>query len=294
MASPLNHDLGWDERFVVKGTIGPNRTKDDGLRHWVHWVKTDNPRSLYDPVIGYRRQAEWDDHGEAYPLAHEGPDLWISVKLPDGIYRVSLYFFNKDGHDGMNRCRDYLVQLKRHAEDWRQAELSPTLASSRVHNFWGGVYPKFIIAGPGRYSFKIAKNGSFNTFCGAVFIDRLRGAEEWWDQRHLPFMENVIYRPPSEQTESRAELTELGQNALALWTTLNESLEWQTGSQFVWRERILSYRAAIGGKAPDSMLKNWRWTLPIWNVDDRQEFNTVMRRAWEERLKIDKRSNSMK
>ncbi|MDR2641718.1 MAG: hypothetical protein LBC74_02870, partial [Planctomycetaceae bacterium] len=39
------------------------REKDDVIRRWIHWAKTDNPKTLYDPYYGYRRQAEWDDHG---------------------------------------------------------------------------------------------------------------------------------------------------------------------------------------------------------------------------------------
>jgi hypothetical protein len=88
MASPFDHACGWDPRFFVKGMIGPNRTKDDGIRRWVHWAKTDNPRCMYTPIAECRRQSEWDDHGEAYPIAHEGPDLWIVITVPEGVYRI--------------------------------------------------------------------------------------------------------------------------------------------------------------------------------------------------------------
>ncbi|MCX7049558.1 MAG: hypothetical protein NTX50_29245, partial [Candidatus Sumerlaeota bacterium] len=101
----------------VIGNIGPNAPVNDSLRHWIHWSTTDNPRTLYIPSVGVRRQAEWDDHGEAYPRSHEGPDLWLLVKTTERVNRFSLYFFNKDGHQGENRCRDYQIKIYPHTED---------------------------------------------------------------------------------------------------------------------------------------------------------------------------------
>lgn len=68
----------------------------------------------YSPWSKPRRQAEWDDHGEAYSRTHEGPDLYCTLKVPAVIFFLSLYDFNKDGHDGANRCRDYVVSVRPH------------------------------------------------------------------------------------------------------------------------------------------------------------------------------------
>ena len=62
-----------------------------------------------------RRQAEWDDHGEAYSMALDGPDVYCTLKIPAGQFYLSLYDFNKDGHDGNNRFRDYRVSIRPHA-----------------------------------------------------------------------------------------------------------------------------------------------------------------------------------
>ncbi|MDR1484392.1 MAG: hypothetical protein LBT09_06175, partial [Planctomycetaceae bacterium] len=98
--------------YTANSFIGPNATSDDTIRRWVHWIKTDNPKVLWDPFSGYRRQAEWDDHGEAYPLTKDGPDVWYLLEIKhDGIFQHGLYFFNKDGHDGANRIRDYILLL---------------------------------------------------------------------------------------------------------------------------------------------------------------------------------------
>ena len=97
-ASPFNHVISFSRDFGVEGMIGPHHDPGDALRLWGSWPVTDNPKSLYTPVCGFRRQADWDDHGEAYSTSYEGPDIWVALTLPEGFYRVSLYFFNKDAH----------------------------------------------------------------------------------------------------------------------------------------------------------------------------------------------------
>ena len=96
-ASPFNHVISFAQDYGVEGMIGPHHGPHDALRLWGSWPITDNPKSLYTPVCGFRRQADWDDHGEAYSASFEGPDIWVALTLPEGFYRVSLYFFNKDG-----------------------------------------------------------------------------------------------------------------------------------------------------------------------------------------------------
>ncbi len=79
--SPFDHNIQEVSPFDVQGHIGPHHLVGDSLRRWVSWVETDNPKSLYDPIPGYRRQAEWDDHGETYDPAKEGPDVWCRRAL---------------------------------------------------------------------------------------------------------------------------------------------------------------------------------------------------------------------
>ncbi len=83
-AAPFDqHFASADNRISVHPFIGLHKTKDDSLRRWVHWLKTDNPKVMYSPLNGYRRQAEWDDHAEAYPMTHNGPDLWYLLEIKD-------------------------------------------------------------------------------------------------------------------------------------------------------------------------------------------------------------------
>jgi hypothetical protein len=167
---------------------------DDGVRYWIHWARTDNPKCLQVPERfgGGRRQASWDDHGEAYPFDWEGPhlylDLGVSEDLRDhpGMYVLSLYFMNKDGHKGNNRFRDYLITIKRMIGDdpaaekppgWEKAfDRLPVLAQARVHDFRGGVYKRFLIR-EGAYTIKIDKMGSYNTILSGVFVDKIAGQD---------------------------------------------------------------------------------------------------------------------
>lgn len=165
-----NQPISSDREYDIAGILGPNYKGFDALRHWVHWVKTDNPRSIYNPAEALRRQAEWDDHGESYPAAMDGPDVWSVVKVPKGTHRISLYFFNKDGHERNNRFRDYLLEVRCYKarlagklmfnhqipflvglpRDIRSRELTnaipeTVLARARVRDFWGGVYKTFAV-----------------------------------------------------------------------------------------------------------------------------------------------------
>ena len=292
--APLDHEIQAVAPFVATPEIGPHHGKDDGLRHWVHWAKTDNPRCLYDPIPGYRRQAEWDDHGEGYSNAEEGPDIWISVDVPEGVHRVSLYFMNKDGHDGANRYRDYLVELRQYAPSTELAEQMPVIAHTRVRDFWGGVYQNFAVAGPGKFWLKVAKNNSLNTIVSSVFIDQLTGPKQPNDGGRLAWMGAVRYDMPelsSSHKLSSAPLTILPPQSSAtsetdekqlsaarhLWAALDASqAHFKSSVTVQWPYRLFAYRTALACGAPEAMLAAWRWKLDLWTPADRKRFEDTM------------------
>lgn len=226
ISAPFNRVFSSDIRLYpdIIGQIGPHHSDDDSLRHW---LQSEDARVLYDPMIGHRREAEWDDHAEAYANTFEGPDLWISIGVPSGAHRVSCYFFNKDGHEGANRLRDYGVELRAvrealppwpetpeagpdfaarfkqvFADYWAKryqivarADAETPLAQARVRDFWGGAYKSFLVRGPSKYWIKVAKNNSFNTILQAVFIDRLADSTSW-DGKAMGLMGGVRINPP--------------------------------------------------------------------------------------------------
>jgi hypothetical protein len=92
--------------------IGRNGAQGDYLRYYVTWIHSDDPRVAQNVIHAGRKQAEWDDHGETKPMTIAGPNVYCTVRPPRGRYILSCYFFNKDGHLGPNRWRDFVVQVK--------------------------------------------------------------------------------------------------------------------------------------------------------------------------------------
>ena len=180
---------GYDAAFIqCHGAIAaPKNRPHDQIRRWVHWIRTENPRSLQNPSDGGRKQAEWDDHGETFPRTLEGPDLYGVVVCPPGRYTVALYFMNKDGHTDANRCRDYEITVQTTAlprdalariddsgtggDQWFGSAAST--AHGRVRDFAGGVYKRFYVntGSTGAIVFRIARQGSLNTILSGIFLD---------------------------------------------------------------------------------------------------------------------------
>ena len=272
MDAPLDHTVSYGTHYQIFGNIGPNGRTGERLRRWCHRVRWDDPRVLYNPHVGYRRQADWDDHAEAYPMTHEGPDVWVGVEVPEGIHRVTLYFFNKDGHSGHNRYRDYLLELKGYAPTPAAAEKKPTLAAARVKNFWGGVHKSFAVQGPGKYLVKVGCNDSFNTITQAVFCDQLTGPAWPHEQAGLPWMGGVPYAPPAEPA-----LPINAADVLTAAVALEQGLVNRGDRMDLQRQRhLLAYRAAQRPAGPPDLLANWAWRLRLWDQPARQEFQEKM------------------
>jgi streptogramin lyase len=175
-ASPMDLSVYHsDLTYYVYPFVGSNHKPNEDVRNWVHWIMTDNPKVLWNPYACSRRQSEWDDHGEAYPMTFDGPDLWYLLEIKhEGVFKIGMYFFNKDGHNGNNRFRDYVIEFyksprvrvwqNRHAERKIFSDMSESvarrdvlLAKNRIRDFWGGVHKQFVVKGPGNYLVKIRK-----------------------------------------------------------------------------------------------------------------------------------------
>ena len=275
----MDHLITCTDAYSVEGIMGNHHKPNDGMRWWTTWMQTDNPKSLYTPVSGVRRQSEWDDHGEDYPQTFTGPDLWVRVQLAVGdVHRISLYFMNKDGHDGENRYRDYLIEVKPYRKTLESADAAPTLASARVHDFWGGVYEQFAVKSPGDYYIKVSKNYSHNTILSAVLIDNLTGQQTFTDTEPLAYMNQVRYEaPPAEMLSGKNPAVAA---AKTLWDTLDGSYNFVGGIDTQTADRLGCYRAVQSAGNQPSLLANWQWHLPLWTPDQRQQFAATMSRSF--------------
>ena len=304
MTAPLDHRVVNDLSYTVEGRIGPHPYQDgksyaeQNLRHWTHRERWDDPRVLYNPLIGYRRQADVDDNGEEYPLFYEGPDVWMGVRVPPGVHRCALYFFNKDGQQLFNRLRDFEIEVKRGHEDLLQSEAEPALARARVRDFWGGVYKVFTLDGGatgGDYFFWIRKDTSFDTILQGVFLDKLSGPPTQWEERRDVFLGQTRFEAPtSEQrrvleavalTATKDKDATLLEAALDVWQALDDASDRRDFEAWQSMGRVQAYRAALAacGQHPSgqALLRSWRWTLPLWPAEDRDQFDKAMKMGWD-------------
>ena len=289
MRAPLNHYVTLNPEYEVGGTLGTHFRGDDSLRHWVHWVKTDNANTLYNPVIGYRRQAEWDDHGEEYPFEFEGPDMWAKVKIPEGTHRLSLYFFNKDGIYGHNRARDYALEIRagkgtdgKTIETAKDADGAPTLVRSRVRDFWNGVYKRFIVRGPSTYWVKFGRDGSYNTIVSSVMLDKIVGPRTQ-NETQLAYMGRYTFAAPDWAVMSYegapAAQSAIVAKARAWEWKIDAATTRDGGVPLTDGLRTLALRALMAqpkNTMPPQLLERWRWKSAHWNKRDRTFWNKAM------------------
>jgi hypothetical protein len=192
---------GWDVMYDAR--MGLNHGSGDSMRSWIQWLATkDNrclemsPTYLHSRVLQKlttwdvnRRESEWNDNGGAYPMTMDGPHLYCSLSIPAGLFYLSLYDMNKDGHEGNNRFRDYQVYIRPHPGrtsldehhgnttvmrsfyDIVEFDQKQELAHARIQDFWGGVYKRFLVRGPTKLTVQINRNDSFNTMLSGVMLD---------------------------------------------------------------------------------------------------------------------------
>ncbi len=246
------------------------------VAYYVAWYHSPLLRTLYFPQATQRIEAEWNDAGGRYPRLYDGPDMWLRVKIPAGLYRLSFYFHNKDNHNGENDLRDYVVQV--YPKDSSPAVAWATqrpLAQGRVMQFWGGMYISFVLKGPGAYQVRLKRNyGHWMTVAG-MFLDRLSGPKGLAGYTNLDGLPLKNYRPASFAPTAAIAATP----AWRLWQLLNQrrsysrsDLAWQ------WPGRVLAYRYAQAHHFPRNLLAHWRWRLCLWTPADRQAFNHAIGR----------------
>ncbi len=167
---------GNDVRFYQRGWI-----RHQSLRVPILYLKMLRGMGFATSFPTGRNEAQLDDHGEAYPMSWQGPDLYICLNIPSGAFVLSLYFLNKDGHDGWNRNRDYVVSMIPVSVGYHfDSELCPNTTplaamrgedQSRVVNFWVGVWKRFLVRGPMKLAIRVDKNYSLNTTLDGVSLD---------------------------------------------------------------------------------------------------------------------------
>jgi hypothetical protein len=280
--SPYDQQLIWDNLYHFSREIGPNHpNQQEALRGWLASVDTPDVRSLYNPIEGTRRQHIWDDHGESYPTALDGPDIRVTLSVPKGTHRVSCYLCPFQGHEHAisKEFRDLIVDVSKESVG---GKTSQPLARARVEHFYGGVYKQFVVQGPGTFRFEFHKNYSYNTVISGIFVDRLIGESTRFDALPLAWLGGISYDPPIIEEIPHEGLAS---DALTLWSLASDSLPKRDDSYFTFG-RILALRTAISAQAPRSLIKNWRWKACLWTKADRREFRKTMDEGWDAAIKM--------
>jgi hypothetical protein len=300
--APMDHFYSNLTYVDINGFIGINAKRDDTIRRWVNDIYTDNPKTLYSPLNGYRRQAEWDDHGETYPITQDGPGMWSFIKIePKGTFLVDMYFFNKDGHNGNNRLRDYTIEVYNTTENWKNfndrhklailgekfVRENKPLLKTRVRDFWGGIHKSFYVKGETNYLVRINRNYSFNTIVSSFTVDRISGNLMVTEKNGLlPGTMSIIKYSPIEIPDEF--ISPLAVEAAELWNKTNEVQDRLNGYTLQRRMRITALRAAIEASPKDTPIEHYdvalektlRWRLNQWNPEMRKEFQETMEKAW--------------
>lgn len=289
-AAPSNVSFSFGESaqsedIGINAMLGPNRRKQDTLRHWLEKSNEDsNPNILWNPDAGTRTEAEWDDHGETYPQTQDGPDIWLVVKVPRGLWQLSLYFYNPNAHKGKNGYRDYLIEIRAYtgAEQLRKgnienitaAELKKEVISrTRVFDFGGsGCWKNFALTQPGTYLVRICRNGSFNTIVNGVFLSDLSISPDQYRHAHNQAM------PPPCTSFSNLTTASLPQQPLKLWSVAwKNRLITPTLSQRALRLALFSLSSST---PPAALYNRWQHLTHIHTAKEESLYNKSLLDAW--------------
>jgi hypothetical protein len=241
---------------------------------------------LWDPVIGARRESEWDDHGETYSPFQEGPDIWVNFTVPAGVHRLTGYFVNYNGEAGVTRYRDYIVDILPYCANTNDALALAPLASARIRENWGGEYQSFLICGSGRFYMHIRRNNSFNTMVSSVMIDKVLGPPTPLEGVQCTYCASTKYgdwiKPPPcvTQDDKAPQGTELLRK---VWSDLTTASAKRFADGEIVADRIRCYRALVAKahRATDArpfapLLAWWRRSLPMQTDEDRDKFVPAM------------------
>jgi hypothetical protein len=233
-------------------------------------------RDLYDPTAGIRHDVERTNTANADPNKDQ-PEMWIRIKVPDGIQCLSFYFLNNLAHtSAVDKFDDYDLQILANDPNPGKIPFNAPLARARVSDFWGGVYKQFLICGPATYFVRIHPNQCSTVNLSGLFIDHLTG-DMPDNPGQLPGFDKVQYVMPNEPDNINAG--PLGEAAIDLWNQLDGAFTLRGAVALQMPFRIWSYRAAVASNVPAALLERWRWDIGIWTPDDRRKFDDAVKAA---------------
>ncbi|MBM4044415.1 MAG: hypothetical protein FJ279_04815, partial [Planctomycetes bacterium] len=165
----------YGQRSYVFFALGENRaavTRGDPLLTRVYTGRPDREpqvwrsrgdweldgRVLRNPLTGRRMPGVINDWVSDAKLGR-GPNLFLDVSIPDGLFVLSLYFFEVD----WIQYRAYTLTV--------QAPDGKVLATTPVEDFYEGKYKRLAVSGPTKLTLHLRRQMSTNALVSAAFLD---------------------------------------------------------------------------------------------------------------------------
>jgi len=114
------------------------------------------------PGAKIRRASWWDDHGEQHAFDELGPDMLVSIRIPEGPHRLSFYCLDHDWHATLHPRQQSILLL---------GEKGELLDVAWIGMFGQGVYERFELSGPRTVTARFLKHRSACVAISGVFLD---------------------------------------------------------------------------------------------------------------------------
>ncbi len=228
---------------------------------WIGAPVTDDPRASYNPLTRKGLLAWWDDGGQTHPSDDAGPDILLRTVIPEGLWRLALYFVDADWA-GTWRPREHAIVI-----GTREGEL---LAVGDTGKLGQGCWQLFCVRGPIEAEVRVLKGTSPSAVLSAFTLDRMDGPAppEGLD---LPAeqLQAAVAAPPADARRARedylarqaaAAAEAPAKDVLEAWVLLHAALDTVAAPETIQR-RLEEY---LG------LLKQSRQGEAIWSVLERQ------------------------
>ena len=162
------HSLQGGKGWPIWFTVATGDPKEKARGWWSSAPAAGDRSVLLEPDGTTRTQAVFDDHGEVRPLG-KGPGFRLRLRVPEGRFLLSLYFFEVD----WIQYRGYSIRVLDDSADGASESAKPLLVETRVEDFLRGKYKRFAVLGPQKLLIAIDREMSPNAVLSGIFLDRL-------------------------------------------------------------------------------------------------------------------------
>lgn len=137
------------------------------VARWTSFTQaTPDPRALWNPRTRRRTWAGWGDQGELHPCDGKGPDLLLDLTVPEGVFRLSLFWADRDHFMWAAPFR-YTVAV------WGKRQQLLTAFNSGLCG--EGVYTGCLVRGPQKITLRVYKGANVCATLSGVFLDQVKG-----------------------------------------------------------------------------------------------------------------------